>query len=83
MKSFNRRKLVTASAMLAVTAMTVATVPAQAFSPKSEVGVTAREIKLGITLPMTGAASPGYNKVPAAMKAYFDYVNANGGVNGR
>jgi ABC-type branched-subunit amino acid transport system substrate-binding protein len=69
--------------MLAVTAMTVATVPAQAFSPKSEVGVTAKEIKLGITLPMTGAASPGYNKVPAAMKAYFDYVNANGGVNGR
>jgi ABC-type branched-subunit amino acid transport system substrate-binding protein len=69
--------------MLAVTAMTVATVPAQAFSPKSEVGVTAREIKLGITLPMTGAASPGYNKVPAAMKAYFDYVNDNGGVNGR
>ena len=83
MKSFNRRKLITASAMLAVTAMTVAAVPANAFSPKSEVGVTSREIKLGVTLPMTGAASPGYNKVPAAMKAYFDYVNANGGVNGR
>ena len=83
MKSFNRRKLITASAMLAVTAMTVAAVPANAFSPKSEVGVTSTEIKLGVTLPMTGAASPGYNKVPAAMKAYFDYVNANGGVNGR
>ncbi|MEN9412057.1 MAG: hypothetical protein RIQ92_494 [Actinomycetota bacterium] len=83
MKSFNRRKLITASAMLAVTAMTVAAVPANAFSPKSEVGVTTKEIKLGVTLPMTGAASPGYNKVPAAMKAYFDYVNANGGVNGR
>ncbi len=83
MKSFNRRKLITASAMLAVTAMTVAAVPANAFSPKSEVGVTSKEIKLGVTLPMTGAASPGYNKVPAAMKAYFDYVNANGGVNGR
>jgi ABC-type branched-subunit amino acid transport system substrate-binding protein len=69
--------------MLAVTAMTVAAVPANAFSPKSEVGVTTKEIKLGVTLPMTGAASPGYNKVPAAMKAYFDYVNANGGVNGR
>ena len=83
MKSFNRRKLITASAMLAVTAMTFAAVPANAFSPKSEVGVTSTEIKLGVTLPMTGAASPGYNKVPAAMKAYFDYVNANGGVNGR
>ena len=83
MKAFNRRKLVTASAMLAVSAMSVAAVPAQAFTPKSEIGVSAREIKLGITIPMTGAASPGYNKVPAAMKAYFDYVNANGGVNGR
>jgi ABC-type branched-subunit amino acid transport system substrate-binding protein len=63
--------------------MSVAAVPAQAFTPKTEVGVSAGEIKLGITIPMTGAASPGYNKVPAAMKAYFDYVNANGGVNGR
>ncbi len=83
MKAFNRRKLVTASAMLAVSAMSVAAVPAQAFTPKAEVGVSATEIKLGITIPMTGAASPGYNKVPGAMKAYFDYVNANGGVNGR
>ena len=32
---------------------------------------------------MTGAAAPGYNKIPGAMKAYFDYVNANGGVNSR
>jgi len=32
---------------------------------------------------MNGIASPGYNKFPGAMKAYFDYVNTNGGVNGR
>jgi ABC-type branched-subunit amino acid transport system substrate-binding protein len=32
---------------------------------------------------MTGSASFGYNQLPGAMKAYFDYVNANGGVNGR
>jgi ABC-type branched-subunit amino acid transport system substrate-binding protein len=48
-----------------------------------EVGVTSTEIKLGMTLPMTGTASPGYNKIPSAVKAYFDYVNANGGINGR
>jgi branched-chain amino acid transport system substrate-binding protein len=48
-----------------------------------EVGVSGSKIKLGITLPMTGAAAPGYNKIPGAMKAYFDYVNANGGVNNR
>jgi ABC-type branched-subunit amino acid transport system substrate-binding protein len=46
-------------------------------------GITASTIKLGITSPLTGIASPGYNKIPGAMKAYFDYVNANGGVNGR
>jgi ABC-type branched-subunit amino acid transport system substrate-binding protein len=40
-------------------------------------------VKLGITVPMTGIAAPGYSKVAPAMKAYFDYVNANGGINGR
>lgn len=72
-----------ASAVLATSGLVISTVPAQAFSPRTEVGVTANSIKLGVTLPMTGAASPGYNKLPSAMKAYFDYVNANGGVNGR
>ena len=79
MTRMNRRALITASAVLAVAALTATTIPAQA----SEVGVSNSEIKLGMTLPMTGTASPGYNKIPGAMKAYFDYVNANGGVNGR
>lgn len=79
MTRINRRTLVSASAVLVVAALTAATVPAHA----AEVGVSSSEIKLGITLPMTGTASPGYNKVPGAMKAYFDYLNANGGVNGR
>jgi len=75
----NRRTLISASAVLAVAALTATTIPAQA----SEPGVSSTEIKLGMTLPMTGSASPGYNKLPGAMKAYFDYLNANGGVNGR
>ena len=84
MITMNRRKLVTASAVIAIAALTVTTVPAQAFNPRSnEPGLTATTIKLGITIPMTGIASPGYNKIPGAMKAYFDYVNTNGGVNGR
>ncbi len=83
MIGINRRRLLVASAVLATGGLVVSTVPAQAFSPHSEVGVTNSAIKLGVTIPMTGAASPGYNKVPSAMKAYFDYVNANGGVNGR
>ena len=75
----NRRKLIPASAVIAAASMLLSAAPAQAAEP----GVTATSIKLGITIPMTGIASPGYNKIPGAMKAYFDYVNANGGVNGR
>jgi len=46
-------------------------------------GVSSTEIVLGMQLPQTGAASPGYNKVDDAARAYFDYVNSKGGVNGR
>ena len=71
--------------MLAIAALTVSTVPAQALNPNmaGDPGVTASTIKLGITSPLTGIAAPGYKKIPGAMKAYFDYVNAAGGVNGR
>ncbi|MEI6869950.1 MAG: ABC transporter substrate-binding protein [Actinomycetota bacterium] len=79
MTRMNRRTLISASAVLAVAALTATSLPAQA----AEVGVSSTSITLGMTLPMTGTASPGYNKIPGAMKAYFDYVNANGGVNGR
>jgi branched-chain amino acid transport system substrate-binding protein len=78
-----RRKFLVASAVMAATALSLSVMPAQAISPRSEVGVTSTAIKLGITLPMKGSASFGYNQLPGAMKAYFDYVNANGGVNGR
>ena len=56
---------------------------ATALPANAETGVSAREIKLGITLPLTGAASPGYSKIGNAMDAYFKYVNDNGGVYGR
>jgi ABC-type branched-subunit amino acid transport system substrate-binding protein len=79
MKAMNRRKLITVSAVLAAVSLAVTAVPAQA----AEVGVSSTEIKLGMTLPMTGTASLGYNKIPGAAKAYFNYLNANGGINGR
>jgi len=79
MTRMNRRTLLSASAVLAVAALTATSLPAQA----AEVGVSSTSITLGMTLPMTGTASPGYNKIPGAMQAYFDYLNANGGVNGR
>jgi ABC-type branched-subunit amino acid transport system substrate-binding protein len=59
--------------------MTIAIIPANAADP----GVTATEIVLGMQLPETGPAKPGYNKVDDAMRGYFDYVNSKGGINGR
>lgn len=34
-------------------------------------------------MPLTGPAAAGYSEIAPATKAYFDYVNAAGGVNGR
>ena len=68
-----------ASALVATSAMVLSIVPAHADST----GVTATSIKLGVSTPLTGSAGLVYGKVPGAMRAYFDYINANGGVNGR
>ena len=46
-------------------------------------GVTDTEVLLGTHMPLTGPAAAGYSKIAPATKAYFDYVNANGGVHGR
>jgi branched-chain amino acid transport system substrate-binding protein len=77
--SFRKKGLAAASAVIAVSALALTAIPAQAAEP----GITRSEIKLGITVPLTGPAAPGYSKVAPAMKAYFEYVNANGGINGR
>ena len=45
-------------------------------------GVTKTQIVLGATGPLTGAESQ-YQPTLSGAKAYFDYVNARGGVNGR
>ena len=46
-------------------------------------GVTATSITFGTHQPLTGLAAPGYDEIAAASQAYFNYVNANGGVFGR
>jgi len=45
-------------------------------------GVTASEVVIGGTIPLTGVAS-AYRTVGLGAAAYFRYVNAHGGVNGR
>ncbi len=46
-------------------------------------GVTDTTIKIGTHQPLTGPAAAGYSSISPATKAYFDYVNSKGGVNGR
>jgi len=75
---FGRATTVTAG--IAISALALSALPANA---ANDPGVTDTEIVLGMQLPQQGPASPGYNKVDDAMRAYFDYVNSKGGVYGR
>ena len=51
-------------------------------SRASDPGVTPTSIRLGGTVPLSGEAA-AFGSVGPGAKAYFDYVNAKGGVNGR
>jgi ABC-type branched-subunit amino acid transport system substrate-binding protein len=46
-------------------------------------GVTKTSITFGTHQPLTGPAAPGYSEIAPASQAFFNYVNANGGVFGR
>jgi branched-chain amino acid transport system substrate-binding protein len=45
-------------------------------------GISARSITIGGTFPLTGPAS-SYAPIPAAMKAYFSYINSRRGPDGK
>jgi len=45
-------------------------------------GITARTITIGGSFPLTGPAS-SYAPIPASMKAYFSYINARRGPDGK
>lgn len=77
-----RRKIATSVvAVGAASALALSTVGSAVASDTT--GVTKNQIVIGTTTPLTGPASPGYKDVAPASKAYFDYVNAAGGINGR
>jgi ABC-type branched-subunit amino acid transport system substrate-binding protein len=68
----------------AVAAIALATAaPSGAAVAAADPGVSSNQIVIGTTTPLTGPASPGYKDVAPAAQAYFNYVNANGGINGR
>src|SRR3954462_6388706 len=74
-----RKTFLLVVAALAVAAVVGATAGAR---PAATPGVTAKTILLEGTYPLSGPAS-GYAPIPVGMGAYFSYVNAQGGVNGR
>jgi branched-chain amino acid transport system substrate-binding protein len=67
--------------VLAVVAVGVS-VSAGYSATRATPGVTATTITVGGTFPLTGPAQL-YGLIPKAENAYFQYVNAHGGVNGR
>src|ERR1700683_3577796 len=54
-----------------------------ASSSTSAPGVPATSITFGTHQPLTGPAAPGYSEIAPASQAFFDYLNAQGGINGR
>jgi ABC-type branched-subunit amino acid transport system substrate-binding protein len=46
-------------------------------------GITPTTVTIGSHQPLTGVAAPGYDEIAPASKAYFEYINAHGGINGR
>ena len=74
------KRIVTVLVMAALAAAVLVT--AASGAPRKDPGITSTSILIGGTFPLTGVASL-YKTIPAAEKAYFDYVNAHGGVNKR
>ena len=74
----DRRQL--AAWMVGLAAATIA-MPSLA-QKKYDAGATDKEIKIGGISPYSGPAS-AYGTIGKGIKAYFDKVNAEGGVNGR
>ena len=71
-------------AVLAVAALAVPSALARpdAATTASETGITARTISLGGTFPLSGPAS-SYAPIPFGIKAYFAYINARRGQDGK
>ncbi len=67
-----------AIAGIAAAAISVSAVAQKKYDP----GATDKEIKIGDTKPYSGPAS-AYGTIGKAIAAYFEKVNAEGGVNGR
>ena len=75
-------RLFTAPRRSAATALVLAAMAGPAFGQGLAAGPGANEIRIGNTVPYTGPAS-AYGVIGKVMAAYFDKVNAEGGIRGR
>jgi branched-chain amino acid transport system substrate-binding protein len=69
-------------ALVAAIAVSGLAASAATATHRADPGVTKTSIAIGGTFPLTGVAS-AYKTIPLAEQAYYAYVNAHGGVNGR
>jgi ABC-type branched-subunit amino acid transport system substrate-binding protein len=77
---------IAAVALLATACSSSSTTPSSSSTSAltaSAPGITATTITIGSHQPLTGVAAPGYDEIAPASNAYFQYVNAHGGIYGR
>lgn len=75
-----RRVVALAGATAVLLALAGCSTPAPAADTP---GITDDTVTIGAHTPLTGPAAAGYSSISAAASAYFDYLNDEGGVNGR
>jgi branched-chain amino acid transport system substrate-binding protein len=83
MGAVKRRRLIAAVLTAGVAIAAVGCGSSSSGGGSSAPGVTANSITFGTHQPLTGPAAPGYSEIAPASQAFFDYVNAHGGVFGR
>ena len=76
------RRLFTAPRHSAATALMLAAMAGTALTERALAAPGDNEIRIGNTMPYTGPAS-AYGVIGKVMAAYFDKVNAEGGIRGR
>src|SRR6476646_4448415 len=83
MGAVKRRRLIAAAVTAGVAVAAVGCGSSSSGGGSSAPGVTSNSITFGTHQPLTGPAAPGYSEIAPASQAFFNYVNANGGVFGR
>lgn len=83
-----RKRLLAAAALLALGAAACggssgSSSSSGGSSKASAPGVTADSVTIGAHYPLTGPAAPGYSEIGPAAEAMYQWINDNGGINGR